>query len=75
MVKHSILVLGTDGAASHANGIVIYTSDVLEGIGWELGTRREISTPHICLHYVLCVLIVYLLILYFMYLYVIYKCW
>ena len=38
-------------------------------LGWDLGTRREIPIPHTCLHYVLCVLIVYLLILYFMYLY------
>ena len=23
-----------------------------KALGWDLGTRREISTPHICLHYV-----------------------
>ena len=66
-----VLVLGTDGAASHANGIVIYTSDVLEGIGVEFRDASGNLHPtyiftlccmcfvYIYLSYILCTCILF----------------
>ena len=50
--KTKYLVLGTDGAASPANGIVICTSDVLEGIG--VGFREASGNLHPTYIFTLC---------------------